>query len=154
MTPAQLKQEILTGPLAAELAGPWGRGEDLAVAEILNRVDRPGRVPIDELKLVMYDQDIYGKAQTVINLPVPEHESGRQFYGLCHTLVGMIRDLRDVNVQNPVFVGGLNALVAAGWITRAQADQIAALANNRVSRAQQLGWPITGDTIGKARLEG
>lgn len=44
-TPAELKAELETGPLAAEIADAWANGRTGEVADALNRKDRSGYVP-------------------------------------------------------------------------------------------------------------
>lgn len=127
----------------ATLVSLLSQGKDSEVISALNKKDQRGVVPISELKRMAYDIGLIGKMEVVAATPPTADVNSQNLYGLCKTVLGMIRDLPDVNVDNPNFQTGLSTFVAIGFIDSPTKDQIIALGNNRQSRSMlNLGHEI------------
>jgi len=155
MTPADLKNEILTGPLAASLSAAWASGDDVTIASILNIVNRPGGyVESRILVSVMALRNLIGLVLMASRFQKLPDGSTCPFplYTLFATVeVGIFGNINPpLMFEIPLLTPALQALVGAGLIQAA--DQAAILAEEiQVSRATQLGWTITIDDVAAAR---
>jgi hypothetical protein len=151
-TPTELRAEIESGPLAAELATPWAAGNDTAVAAALNRQDRAGYVPARHVVASLSsDADGFGASLiwawthgaladgTALN-PTQKVLLARLFFGA---------DNPEYAIKYPPadLVTGCTVLGAP------VALQEAILAGEvKVSRAEELGWgDVSATQIGEAR---
>lgn len=96
--------------------------------------DVPRRVPLDELARYAHDSGVYGRLLVRLATPLPDQADAS--YSALATAKAVAAELMDifhyrtvpdVNVANPRFAGGLQALVAAGDVTAGQAGEIAAM---------------------------
>lgn len=116
-TPLQLKTEILTGPLATELANPWAIGSDSGVCNILNRRDFgpvTRLIPLGEFSQWLTTSGIRFKlreAERSVSVP-------NQVKDLVDLVFGMERNphisVIDPNVAGSIVTALLNARVVDG----------------------------------------
>lgn len=132
MTPTELKAFILALAVDHPARVAFLAANDEACAALLSTRTQPGNVPTVEISRWIYDTGVYGKASVMTASPVPADGPGQQLYGLCRTIMGMMRDLPDVNVKAVSFQQGMAVFVASGWIDQATADAITALGDNRL----------------------
>lgn len=154
-TPSELRAEILSGPLAAELATPWAAGNDSAVAGVLNRRDRTGYIPARHVVAsLLSDADGFGASLiwawvhgaladgTALN-PTQKVLLARLFFGA---------DNPEYAIKYPPseIVAGCTALGAPNPLK----DAILA-GEVKVSRAEELGWGgVSVTAVGEARNSG
>lgn len=151
MDPAALRAEILSGPLAAELAPLVAAADDAAVAALLNAPTGRGPVPIAELSAYCVRAGIVGACEAAAwhpDTPLPVK-------GLCFTVLSLVRDdyrLTTADVDDPAFGGACDALTAAGLMTAGQKAGLLALGAGRRSRADAaVGGPVSVYDVGCAR---
>ncbi len=106
-------------------------GDSSTCARLLSALTLPGNVPTLEVARWVYSIGLYGRASRIVSRPAPDDEAGEAFYDLCATLIGMLRDLPDINVRALEFQYGMQVFVARGWATAEVAAAIDALADNR-----------------------
>jgi len=149
MTPAELKAFILALAIDHPARVAFLAANDATCAALLSAKTQPGNVPTVEISRWIYDTGVYGKASVVTAAPLPADAPGQQLYGLCRTIMGMMRDLPDVNVKAVSFQQGMAVFVAIGWIDQATADQITAMGDNRLTLAA-----VSATQVGEARNNG
>ena len=142
-TPAQLKAEIESGPLAASLAAPWSQGHDLTVADVLNST-ATGRTRQVARTLSLTDLATSGGFAPTSVAAVFSHVR--------------FSDFRDViNKQDVAGAVAMATLFAAtGVIQPADLSAFTTYATTPVSvtcsRAAELGWePVNHLDVGEAR---
>lgn len=164
-TPSDLRAEIESGPLAAELATPWGAGNDSAVAAALNRKDRTGYVPARHVSVSLarfpaLDALIHW-CLTHGTLPAEYGGGACPFavYALFRNLDRVDRSVNkgDLRAALADLTAGLSAIAAtpaagmipAGFGTYLLGGEV------KVSRAEELGWGgVSATQIGEARNSG
>lgn len=151
MSPTDLKGEILTGPLAAELAQPWADGNDSTVAAVLNRADRTGYVP-GRYILACLLQDASGFGPSLIwawkHGVMPDGTNPPTASKVLLAQLFTAAELSSYAFKTPPadLSAGCDAMGAPAAL------KAALLAGEvKVSRAQELGWSVTPDDVGKAR---
>ena len=151
-TPSELRTEIESGPLAAELASLWSAGDDTGVSSVLNRADRTGYVPARHVVAsLLSDADGFGASLiwawthgtfvdgTSLN-PTQKVLLARLFFGADHPEYAIKYPPSDI-------VAGCTALGAP----TALRDAILA-GEVKVSRAAELGWGgVNESAVAKAR---
>lgn len=152
MTPAELKAEIQSGPLAAELAPLWSTGNDSGVAAALNRKDRAGYVPARAvLAAILSDTTGFGadllwlrKYGTTIDGTLMTTAKKRLVIRLFSAI-----ELSDYQLKFPP------AELSAGCDVLGAPDAVKAAilaAEVKVNRAEELGWGGVSDfDVAKAR---
>jgi hypothetical protein len=162
-TDAELKTEILSGPLAATLAASWAAGDDATTARLMNVRNLPGLVPIRELSAYCLTANITGGVLALDSIPIGgEIAAGvpmtLQTKGLLKTVVTLVQDdyrLEEADVLSTEFGAALDGLIGLGLATLAHKTALQSLAANRQSRPESLGWgSVSPDQIGRARNNG
>lgn len=160
MTPAELKTEIESGLMAAVLSDSWLAGNDSETARLLNVKDLPGYVPLNELSAYCLVNAITGGVQALDSLAVgAEIGDGISMTlpikGVLKTVLTlMLTDFRLelADVLNPNFGAACDGLVGLGLMTAGNKSDILAMAQNRQSRAEALGFGfVTHQDVGNAR---
>jgi hypothetical protein len=150
-----LKAEILTGPLASELATPVARGNHRAadgsgVADILNREDRVSSkaVPAWYAKRLLI---LAGKWRGIVKASLDDaHEAVEAAFALIE-LANDSRMELDFNDSDLLF----KPLVGAGLVGDEDLQAIRALSAVTVSRAVEVfGAPVSAQDVGQALLKG
>lgn len=133
---AALKVEIQSGPLAAELAPLIKSGDDWSVASTLNRRDRPGvrKVPVRDLYLYLLKRMRW--RGIVAAATDPQHPATDAAYTAQALATG---PQVEVDTRDPVSIGLIDALVMSALITAPQGEEIKALSDVLVSRAEEIG---------------
>lgn len=142
-----LANELINGPLAAEIAPHIETGNDGAIAEILNRRDMTvkGRISAHDIKryLTLYD----------LRLPIKKGASAA-----CEAVSLALDEFLEFDLSEPVilakFTAMLDALVADSTLSpvfssRHKADLLA-LADVKTSRAEQLNVLVDNQAIAHA----
>lgn len=153
MTPAELKTEINTGPLAAELAPFVAAGDDLTVARILNRQDIANKksVPLDALANYLSEQGI------LANIADAASDGANLGHAAARKAVATLRlsrelGIRAINMQRASNQGLINNLVSAGLMTVGQANGLKALADILASRAEiAFGQSVSPTDVSETR---
>lgn len=162
MTPTELKTEIESGPLATTLAASWAAGNDTETARLLNVRDRPGLVPIRELSAYCLTAGITGGVLALDSMPVGADLGGgatltMQIKGLLKTVVTLVQDdyrMEEADVLGAAFSGAVDGLIALGLAAAGDKTALQAMAQNRNSRASELGWSVSAQNVGEARNNG
>lgn len=141
MTPAQLKTEIQTGPLAAALAPLVAAGNDVGVAALLNARTLRGLVPI--LEMARYcAKGITGGVQAALETPIGTGGMTAQIKGALHTVMNLVQQdfrMEACDVDDPVFGSVCDGvLIPFGIMTATDKTNILALGANRQSRVEFL----------------
>lgn len=153
MSPAELKTEIQTGPLAAELAPFMSAGDDLSVARILNRQDIANKklVSLDDLANYLSDQGVLANiADAAVDATNTAHAAARKAV----STLRLSRELgiRAINMQRPGNQSLISNLVSAGLMTTGQANGVKALADTLSSRAEIVfGQFVSPNNVSEAR---
>ena len=142
MTPAELKTEITTGPLAAELATPYAARDVVEVHRLLHlprasmQVNR-GAIPMDD-----FLSDFAGPIKAAITNANLTLQAKWKDY-----LTYLLRGKVTVNVSGARFAPFLAEAVTDGLMTQAAAD---AIKTRNGSRMEQLGWNPSVDDVLRA----
>lgn len=152
MTPAELKTEIQTGPLATELAPFVTAGNDGKIAEVLNRRDIPSKKRALMADLVNYlsDQGILANiADAAADTTNVAHAAARKVVATLRLSTELgVTSINMTRAGNQALIGNL---VTSGLMTNAQANGAKALADTMVSRAEVLwGKSIQVTDVAKA----
>lgn len=159
-----LKTEITTGPLAAELGPPYAAGNDVRVADVLNRVDRPYRRPIDITVLSGFcaATNVTGKVLAALAVPMgtdislgkPMTQDVSAGLHTVTTIILMDFRLTSADLDDPAVAPILDLLSYLGILTPALRAAMLGLMNATRSRAAELGWPaVTSDAVYMTRSE-
>ena len=148
---AALKTEIQSGPLAAELAPLVAAGRFHAAADVLNRKDYRGPVPLEELSSYCVNNGITGKVLALNKIPLGQTIEGvtmtLELSGLLETVVTIVQTdwrLTVAEMDGPAAAQLFGGLAMAGIVTAQQQAEIDALANGRRGRAEiVVGRPVT-----------
>ena len=140
---ALLRTEITAGPKAAILAPLYADGNDVGVADELNKLDIRGVVPIVEMSRYCA-KGITGGVQAMLGIPIgtdiaPGTPMTLQIAGALHTVMNIVQEdfrLEGCDVDDPAFAGVVDGiLIPFGIMTGADKTALLALGNNRQSRA-------------------
>lgn len=144
-----LKDEILAGPLVAELADAWAGGADATIVTILNqpRYDVYGDVSRAVFAMWCGSTGL----RTVIqqhadNLASPLNAAALTILDF---LRGGVAESIDFAIDDNQQM--LGAWVSADGISQAQADELLAMSLHKISRAEQAGLVVNVDTVSEAR---
>ena len=163
MTPAQLKSEIDSGPLAAELAALWPAGDDTGIARVLNRRDFRGPVPLNEFSALCLQLNLTGGVLALIEIPIgsdiaPGVPMTLALKGMLHQVITLVQTdyrLQMADVDDPKFGPACDGLIALGVIDSAGKAALLALGESRRGRAEVLwGAPVNESDVSRARREG
>ena len=140
--------QVLSNELATD---PLGRGyaamSDAQVASSLNAVNRPDRVPIRDLLGYAVRASIYSRLEDDASNVT---SSSR---GVSRKVMALLKHSAEfpyLNLADPDVIASLNALETNGVITPTEKAAVLAMANNRRSRAQELGiggWVTEGRVL-------
>lgn len=137
MTFEELKAEIETGPLSAELAAPWAAGEYQTVCNILNDKRITVLDPISPSKVVIW------AAKTDAKRKLEAHKNDLGPVGAiadAALLVVTSGTVPQLDLSDPDVAGMFGALVGSGIFTQAEADLLRSQGERKISRLEQLGW--------------
>lgn len=162
MTPAQLLAEITDDPEQLGYAAPYGAGNDVAVAALLNAESRPYRrpVPLEIFAAECLQLNLTGGVLALLEIPLgAEIAEGVtmdvQTKGLLHQVITLVQsDFRLVNadVDDVKFGPACDGLIALGVIDAAGKAALLALGDGLRSRAAELGWPrVSPDDVFRTR---
>jgi hypothetical protein len=141
-----LFDELTAGPLAAEIAGFIESGADGAIAAALNRRDITvkGRLSSHDIKQYL----------SLVGLRLPIRDSSATS---CRETSLALDDFESFDLSNPMilakFTAILDGLVAETLIpdfTETHKATLLAMANNQISRSEQLGITIDIQQIAQA----
>lgn len=145
MTPADLRAEILSGPLASELAPLWAAGDDAGVAAVLMRPDFAGYVPPVPLSKYLDTSGLRAALDLIrdhLLLPpadpsqAPTVAAPFGLYALASRLLSSVAQGFRPSVAD--VSAGADALVSVGVMTARQKADVLALAVP-IGRAQ-VAW--------------
>jgi len=146
MTPTELLDEIMRGPLAAELAQPLAEWDDVTICQALNRKDIP------TYNAVTPDDFMTWAASTGQRAVIEDTANA-----VNDPLRAVALTLRDLLVTRTPLNLGANSVqfmaenwVALGKCSRAAMDSLFALGARTVSRAEQLKVGITQTDVVRA----
>lgn len=145
------KEEIETGPLAAELAPFLAAANDGEIANILNRKDIPATKNVSTTDLANQLSDIGllpELADAAVNTAHPQHSIARKVVATLTLAVQL--GIPSINMSRPGNSSLVVSLVTSGFMSVDQANSIKALANTHISRAEQLGETVDIIKIGNA----
>ena len=136
-----LKTEIQSGPLAAELAQHVAAGNDAAIADILNRRYILVTGCVDRATFAMWC------GSTGLRAAIQDHagNAASPLRAIALTLLDFLQGgvAPSLDLAKPANLGMLAAWVAAGAITPEQRTELMEMATHVISRAEQLGINIT-----------
>ena len=144
-----LRDEIASGPLAAELADALAVGDDASIVTVLNepRYDVYGRVARAEFAMWCGASGLRA---------VIEDHAAMQASPLRSIALTILDFLRG-GVAESIDFGladneqMLGAWVTAGGITQPQADALLGMSLHRISRAEQIGLIVTLETVARSK---
>lgn len=141
MTPAELKTEITTGPLAAELAPFVAAGNDGQVAAILNDTTRGATM----LKLTMISArgvlSGYAGGPVAAAAVLDKLESAAATVPAIKWVMTFLKS-DGIDIGHPATQGMLDQLATGGVLTATEAAHLKALGVFPASRAEVLGTTI------------
>lgn len=153
---AALKTEILSGPLATELAPLVKLGADNRIAAALNRPDqRASRlVPADELRAVLFATGVW----TALCRAQFELLAGAAVKAAAKTVQDYCAMVELIDLDARAVTGMLDTLESAGLVNTDQRAALLALRYAPASRAETVrlvpcGGGVTADDVSRA-LEG
>lgn len=150
-TPAELKTEITSGPLATELAPLVAAGNDGKVAAILNdkRYTRTERVPLRDIVRYLLDNGVW---LTIVDKAAEQAVSPAKSSARMFIEVQKMGFVESLDMSRPSSQGMLSALVAAGTMTAAHQAAITNMGFVPASRAEVMGLgTITPQMVAEAR---
>lgn len=158
-TPAELRSEIETGPLAATLATSWAAGDDVETLRLLSVKRYPGPVPLDELSAYCLAASITGAVQALDEIRVGEEIMAGvpmtlPMKGLLKTVLTLVQTdfrLTTADVKLPAFAAAMDGLISLGAATAEDKAALIAMGDNRHSRLDVLGWSVSHLQVGEAR---
>ena len=141
MTPAELRTEITTGPLAAELAAAWAASRDSEVAGTLNRQDRPGYVPARSMVAELAKRNLWGLVMYGARHRMLPNGAACPFslftlFASCE-LAGFGTIDPPIRMEVGPLTAGLSAMISTGLISTADRDAILSY-EVKISRAEEL----------------
>lgn len=153
-TPRELLAEITSGPLAAELAGPFAKGDDAGVASVLARRDRTGYVlPRHVAAAILQDATGFG-ASLLWAWRHGTLADGSDLPAAGRILVAKIGFALD----NPTYAFRLPpAELAKGCSALGAPDSFSSAitaGETKVSRLEELGWGVSDADVARARKAG
>ena len=135
---ATIRDEILSGPLAAELADHVSAGNDGAIADALNRTRYPAVGSVSRARFAIWAA-AGPRAAIEDNAANPASPLRASALTLKDFLTGAADSL-DLGDQSVAAM--LSRWLAAGAINQVQHDQLIALGAVEISRAEQAGIPF------------
>lgn len=161
MTPAELRTEILAGPLAAELAPLVAAGDATGVAAALNAKAIRGYVPIEALAAYCCERGITGGVMALLEIPIGGETTAGVLMdvrtkGMLHTVMTLVQldyRLEWVDVDKPAFVAACDGCIALGVMTGQHKADVLAMAANRQRRAEVAfgsGTSVSHEDVGLA----
>lgn len=157
MTPAQLRTEITTGPLAAELAVAWAEGRDEEIAEVINRKNQLGYVPARPMVAELAKRNLWGLVLYGARHRLLPDGSACPYplfvlFAACE-LAGFGTISPPIRMEIGPLTAGLSAMVGAGLISTDDRDAILDH-EQKISRAEQVwgyGTTVSITDVGEAR---
>ena len=148
MTPAELKVEIETGPLASELAPFIASGNDIAIANILNehRGDRMLHSRVISARGVLSDYPGGPAAGAAV---LDKLEAASATVSAVKWVMSFLKS-DGIDIGNVATQGMLDQLAAGGLITVTEAGELKSMGYAPASRAMILGVTITHLDVAKA----
>ena len=137
-----LRDELINGPLAAQIAPLLVSADDVSIAAILNNKNIPvvGTINVNEFAIWAAATGMRAAIQAQADNALSPLRS------IALTLLDLLQGNlhpESLNLGLPGNVAMLNAWVNAGLLSQENHDNLIALATNQISRAQQLGISIT-----------
>lgn len=138
-TPAELRAEIESGPLAAELATAWAdtRRLDLRniqIAAVLNDRRFEGKRPVSTVEL----ERLAFRRGVISKLEIGKDNVSDTVRGLCRTALRVFDgQLSEVDMENAATIALFDGLVTAGIFNEADRAAAFGLADSTISRAEQ-----------------
>ena len=132
-----LLNELLTGPLSNELAIPIAARNDVLICELLNKKNIPvyGTVSANDFAI--------WAASTGLRATIQDHAENpaSPLRSIALTLLDLLQGNLDraLDFGNAANVAMLEAWVSAGAITATHRDELLALSQKLISRADQIG---------------
>ena len=143
-----LYNELTTGPLSAELAPLITIGDEVAISAVFNRKD------ILVYSTISTNDFAIWAASTGLRAAIQDHaeNASSPLRSIALTLLDLLTGNleRALDFGNTANVAMLEAWVTAGAITADQRNELLALSEKMISRAEQLGLEISNMTIRRA----
>lgn len=149
MTPAELKAEITTGPLSAELAPFVAAGNDGAIAAALNDKTRGTVMPKYRLISARGVLSEYSGGPVDAAAVLDKLEAAAATVPAIKWVLSFLRS-DGIDIGSPVTQGMLDQLVTGGVLTATEAGNLKALGISPASRAEVLGTTIDIQQIATA----
>lgn len=143
-----LYDELTAGPLAAEIAPHITSGDDNAILGILNRKDIPAHGKVSTNEFVIWAA-ANGQRAVI-------EDTASDIASPLRSVAIALQDFVRGNLVQGLDFGRAETLAmaqawqAAGKMTQAQYDELLALSAILISRADQLGYQITENSIAVA----
>lgn len=149
MTPAELKTEITTGPLATEIAPLVAAGNDGQIAAILNdkRYTRTERVLLRDIVRYLLDNGVW---LTIVDKAADVAASQAKSAARVFVEVQKMGFVESLDMSRSSSQGMLAALVSAGVMTAEHQTAITNMGVVPASRAEVLGVTITTTDVARA----
>lgn len=148
MTPQELKAEIQTGPLAADLAPHVASGNDGKIHAILheNRFTKNEQVPLRDIVRYLLDNNLW---LAIVDATASLHGGAKQ---AARTFVEIQKMgfIESLDMSKPTAATLLNGLVDGAIITTSHRNAIVAMGKTPASRAEVLGTSIDIPQIAQA----
>ena len=167
MTPQQLKAEITSGPLAAELAPLTAAGNDAGVAAALNRADRAFRRPLDIVTLggICAGTGITGHVKAMLRIDIGVNYTPAGAATPAQMTLAILSDLNTfmtivetnyrlttADLDDARTAPVLDTLAAVGILSAPVRAYLVSLQASTQSRAAELGWgTIAQDMVHTSR---
>jgi len=153
MTQKELKTEILTGPLAAELAPFVAESRHNDIKKIFNRKDIPAKRKLSPTGILMY---CVGTG--IINKIIKAQKVAGESNDTAQELMWILTKLSvDIDIESTLAVSLFGKLLTAGLISQTDVLALQAMADNNedgtphlISRAEQLGLSVNNRKIAVA----
>lgn len=159
----EIVDEILHGSLADEISSYWSSADDERTAAILNRIDRIGPVPTEEVTSYFLLNGITGYILSLTEIPIgtevfPGIEMTLEIKSSLRTVESILTEnfySETISVTNDLFDYVCDNLISIYVMTEQNKIELQALANNRISRSEEV-WEqsVTANQIGQARNGG
>ncbi len=145
-TPQELKNEIMTGPLAITLAGFVSAGKTEAISRAFNVADRPGTRLLSAQEVINFciEKRILGR------LLAAKEAGGEQAIAASVALWALTKATNLIDLTSPEVGTIIKDLIGFGLLAATEKSGLEFLALATISRAEELGWSVSRASVAKA----